>query len=71
MACHANSDSLAFVGNNVLQASADEVQKIRAVLRFALSSLHDFSEKDERKLLLMDRYVLHMLYKFYYEVSSV
>ncbi|KAJ8969178.1 hypothetical protein NQ314_001881 [Rhamnusium bicolor] len=70
--CHANQVSLANVSTNVLQCSADEVQKIRSVLRFALGSLSDYekSDEDQENLLLIDRYMLHLLYQFHKQVGE-
>ncbi|CAH1156158.1 unnamed protein product [Phaedon cochleariae] len=65
--CHANQVALANVSPTVLQASAEEVQKIRSILRFALGSLSDYVEIEENKknLLLIDKYMLHLLYRFH------
>lgn len=64
--CHANQDSTVNVSSNVLEASSDEVQKIRSVLRFSLGSLSDYTEKpdDCNNLLLIDKYMLHLLALF-------
>lgn len=55
-----------------MQSSADEVQKVRSVLRFALSVLDDFKDTEEapKHLTLIDRYMLHILYKFHEQVSE-
>ncbi|KAF2884619.1 hypothetical protein ILUMI_21555 [Ignelater luminosus] len=65
--CHANSDAMAHVSTNVLQASADEVQKIRSVLRFAVGALFDYKEKsmEYSSLLMIDKYLLHLLRNFH------
>lgn len=68
--CHANQDAVAHVSQTALQASADEVQKIRSVLRFALGALHDYSERhiDYKALMPIDQYLLHLLWNFHFEV---
>ncbi|KAK5642697.1 hypothetical protein RI129_008864 [Pyrocoelia pectoralis] len=68
--CHANSDSITHVSTNVLQASADEVQKVRSVLRFALGALFDYEENTihNTPLLIIDKYMLHLLYNFHNHV---
>jgi isoleucyl-tRNA synthetase len=73
VACHANQDSLAHISKNVLQASADELQKIRSVLRFALGALHDYQlrEMEYKNLTLLDKYILYLLYAFHQQVISV
>ncbi|XP_044269730.1 isoleucine--tRNA ligase, mitochondrial isoform X2 [Tribolium madens] len=67
VACHANQDALAHISNNVLQASADELHKIRSVIRFALGCLYDYqpSNVDYKNLSLLDKYMLHLLYLFH------
>ncbi|KAJ8925130.1 hypothetical protein NQ315_001312 [Exocentrus adspersus] len=72
VACHANQVSLASVSATVLQSSADEVQKVRSVLRFALGALADYqdSENDRNNLLLIDRYMLHLLYKYHEQATE-
>ncbi|XP_072393391.1 isoleucine--tRNA ligase, mitochondrial [Diabrotica undecimpunctata] len=72
VACHANQQALANVSPNVLESSAEEVQKIRSVLRFALGCLSDYENKDLNKsrLLLIDRYMLHLLYQFHNKISQ-
>lgn len=62
---------MASVSQNVLQASADEVQKIRSVLRFALGALHDYKHElvDYKSLTLIDKYMLHELWKFHHQVN--
>lgn len=66
VACHANQDCMAYISKNVLQASAEEVQKVRSTLRFAVGALTDYSEDilDNSKLHLIDRYMLHTLCNF-------
>lgn len=63
---------MAYVSQNVLQASADEVQKIRSVLRFALGALHDYKDEfiDYKSLTLIDKYMLHTLWKFHHQVIN-
>lgn len=65
MACHANQDAVAHISSNVLQASADELQKIRSIIRFTLGCLEDYhpSAIDKENLSLLDKYLLHMLYE--------
>ncbi|XP_018570506.1 isoleucine--tRNA ligase, mitochondrial [Anoplophora glabripennis] len=72
VACHANQASLAHVSPTALQSSAEEVQKIRSVLRFALGTLADYqqSENDGNNLLLIDKYMLHLLYQFHKQVTE-
>nr|XP_015840363.1 PREDICTED: isoleucine--tRNA ligase, mitochondrial isoform X2 [Tribolium castaneum] len=67
VACHANQDALAHISNNVLQASADELHKIRSVIRFSLGCLYDYqhSSVDYKNLSLLDKYMLHLLYLFH------
>lgn len=71
VACHANQIALAHVSTNVLQSSAEEIQKIRSVLRFALGGLSDYEkcEEDRKSTFIIDLYILHLLYKFDREVS--
>ncbi|KAK4876897.1 hypothetical protein RN001_009403 [Aquatica leii] len=71
--CHANSDSITHVTTNVLQSSSEEVQKIRSVLRFALGALCDYSDHPTiySSLNLIDKYLLHLLLKFYLQVSDI
>lgn len=68
--CHANQTALAHVTRNVLQSSVEEVQKIRSILRFALGGLSEYrkSERDWENTLIIDRYVLHLLYDFHLKV---
>nr|XP_023028267.1 isoleucine--tRNA ligase, mitochondrial-like [Leptinotarsa decemlineata] len=70
--CHANQVSLAHVSTNVLDSSAEEVQKIRSILRFALGSLSDYENSEEYKnnLLLIDKYMLHLLLHFHNQVGE-
>jgi isoleucyl-tRNA synthetase len=72
VACHANQDSLAHISKNVLQASADELQKIRSVLRFALGALHDYQlrEMEYKNLTLLDKYILYLLYAFHQQTQE-
>ncbi|KAJ8948755.1 hypothetical protein NQ318_017924 [Aromia moschata] len=71
--CHASQISLANVSSNILQSSVDEVQKVRSVLRFAISCLTDYekSETDQLNLLLIDKYMLHLLYQFNQHVTGL
>lgn len=68
--CHANQDALIPVSQTILQASFDEVQKIRNVLRFALGAINDyqFKEVSYENLTLLDRCLLHLLYDFHLQV---
>ncbi|XP_031347097.1 isoleucine--tRNA ligase, mitochondrial isoform X2 [Photinus pyralis] len=68
--CHANSDAITHVSDNILQTSADEVQKIRSVLRFALGSLFDYEENvmHASHLLVIDKYMLHLLHNLHNKV---
>lgn len=70
--CHANQESTSQVSPTVLQASADEVQKIRGALRYALSCLYDYKDvKLHYSLLnLVDKYMLHLLYNFNLQVLN-
>nr|CAI5832646.1 unnamed protein product [Callosobruchus analis] len=70
--CHANQDALANVSHSTLQSCAEELHKIRNVLRFSLASLSDYevSEDDYKNLLLIDKYMLHLLYKFHIQTSE-
>ncbi|GJQ67952.1 hypothetical protein Trydic_g16709 [Trypoxylus dichotomus] len=63
VACHANQDSIAEVGTTVLQASNDEVQKLRSVLRFAVAGLYDYDSINinYNELKLIDKYMLHLI----------
>lgn len=69
--CHANSVPKSNVSANVLQACSEEVQKIRAVLRFALGALFDYvyTPMNYDSLLVIDKYMLHLLHNFHNEVS--
>lgn len=69
--CHANSVPQSNVSANVLKASSEEVQKIRNTLRFALGGLFDYVPLpfDYNSLLLVDKYILHLLYNFHNDVS--
>lgn len=69
--CHANQDALIPVSQTILQASFDEVQKIRNVLRFALGAINDFqfNEVSYENLTLLDRCILHLLSDFHVQVS--
>lgn len=66
MACHANQHALIPVSERLLQTSADEVQKIRGILRFVLGALSDytFSDIPYNSLTLIDKYILHLLWTF-------
>ncbi|KAJ8985159.1 hypothetical protein NQ317_012811 [Molorchus minor] len=70
--CHASQVSLANVSTNVLQTSAEQVQKIRSILRFALSCLSDYemSDNDYKSLLLIDRYMLHIMHQFHQQITE-
>ncbi|KAJ3663117.1 hypothetical protein Zmor_007426 [Zophobas morio] len=72
VACHANQDSLAHISKNVLQASADELHKIRSVIRFALGCLNDYQQPavDYNSLSLLDKYMLHLLYLFHEQTQD-
>ncbi|XP_050295461.1 isoleucine--tRNA ligase, mitochondrial [Anthonomus grandis grandis] len=63
VACHANQVTLASVSENILSQSKEEVQKIRAALRFCVSALNDYhyDEGDLNHTRLVDRYILHQL----------
>ncbi|XP_057652839.1 isoleucine--tRNA ligase, mitochondrial [Diorhabda carinulata] len=65
--CHANQHALASVNTNTLDSSAEEVQKIRSVLRFAIGALSDYENEniEKSKLLFIDRYMLHLLYSYH------
>lgn len=54
------------IGENVLQASADDVQKIRSTLRFSLGALKDYTDSaiPYSSLHLLDKYLLHLLWEF-------
>ncbi|CAH1989563.1 unnamed protein product [Acanthoscelides obtectus] len=71
--CHANQDALASVSHTTLQSCTEELQKIRSVLRFALGSLSDYeaTKIDYKELLLIDKYMLHLLYKFHIQTSEL
>lgn len=70
VACHASQNSTAFISSNVLQASADEVQKIRNTLRFAVGALTDYAPSENLpSLKIIDKYLLHLLYEFDTQVS--
>lgn len=62
---------MAHITTNVLQASAEEVQKIRSVLRFALGALNDYQEEPipYSSLLTIDKYLLHLLWNYDNQVS--
>lgn len=64
---------MAHISLNVLQASADEVQKIRSVLRFAVGALFDYKEKPIQysSLLIIDKYLLHLLANFHKQVRCI
>ncbi|XP_022911391.2 isoleucine--tRNA ligase, mitochondrial isoform X1 [Onthophagus taurus] len=72
VACHANQDTITEVSSNVLQASNDEVQKIRSVLRFALSTLSDYNGEivDYESLCLIDKFMLHVLLQYDRQVTE-
>lgn len=63
VACHANQDPIAEVSVSVLQASNDEVQKMRNVLRFAVAALSDYENANIQysDLKIIDKYMLHLL----------
>lgn len=68
--CHANSEAMAPISKTVLQASADEVHKIRSVLRFALGAVYDYKEDvNYNDLLILDKYILHLLFDLNTKVS--
>lgn len=73
VAFHANQDSIAHVSENVLKGSADEVQKLRSTLRFALGSLFDYKDVEFTydDILLIDKYLLHLLYEYKSQVSFI
>jgi isoleucyl-tRNA synthetase len=54
------------VSQNVLEASAEAVHKIRIVLRFLLAALHDFPSNTDKEadLYFLDHYLLHLLLDF-------
>ncbi|XP_011310273.1 isoleucine--tRNA ligase, mitochondrial [Fopius arisanus] len=58
--------------NDVLKESAESVQKIRAVLRFLLGALHeeDLGGEAKAEYLLLDKFMLHRLYRFNREVQE-
>ncbi|XP_063995593.1 isoleucine--tRNA ligase, mitochondrial [Diachasmimorpha longicaudata] len=61
------------ITEGIFKESADNVQKIRAVLRFLLGALHEEdSDAGEIKTeyLLLDRFMLHRLYHFNKEVQA-
>ncbi|CAG9862199.1 unnamed protein product [Phyllotreta striolata] len=73
--CHANRDLQASVGDKVLRACCDEVQKIRSVLRFAVAGLSDFNSarienQPLQHLQLIDRYLMHLLHRFQTKVAD-
>lgn len=74
MICHANQESTSHVSPTVLQASAEEVQKIRGTLRYSLSCLYDFEETKKVNyslLSIVDKYMLHLLYHFNLQVIRI
>ncbi|KAI4470426.1 soleucyl-trna synthetase [Holotrichia oblita] len=70
--CHENQDSTAKVSTTALQASNDEVQKLRSVLRFAIAALHDYRNVNinYKDLKLIDKYMLHLLACYQKEVQK-
>ncbi|XP_019764119.1 isoleucine--tRNA ligase, mitochondrial isoform X2 [Dendroctonus ponderosae] len=72
VACHANQTTMASVSTNILNQSKDEVQKIRSILRFAISALSDYQydEEDFQHTRLVDRYILHLLYQIHGKIKS-
>ncbi|KAF5277479.1 hypothetical protein FQR65_LT03816 [Abscondita terminalis] len=68
--CHANSNPMTHVRKNVLESSAEEVQKIRSVMRFALGGLYDYNDDsmNYKSLYVVDKYLLHLLRQFYLQV---
>ncbi|XP_018320413.1 isoleucine--tRNA ligase, mitochondrial isoform X2 [Agrilus planipennis] len=65
--CHASRENVVEVSDSTLQACTDEVQKIRSVLRYAVSILNDFSENEKiekNSLQIIDKYLLHLLWKY-------
>ncbi|KAK9700486.1 Anticodon-binding domain of tRNA ligase [Popillia japonica] len=69
--CHENQDSTAKVSLTALQASSDEVQKLRSVLRFAIAVLYDYNHVNVnyRDFKLIDKYMLHLLACYHKEVQ--
>ncbi|XP_030762907.1 isoleucine--tRNA ligase, mitochondrial [Sitophilus oryzae] len=72
VACHANQVSLASISDNILTRSKDEVQKIRNTMRFCLGGLngYEYDGTDEENLLLIDRYMLHLLSEYSEEIKE-
>lgn len=72
VACHASQVALANVSINVMKSCKEEVQKIRSVLRFALGGISDYKccEEDKEHTLVVDKYLLHILYKYNEQVCS-
>ncbi|XP_069680707.1 isoleucine--tRNA ligase, mitochondrial [Periplaneta americana] len=74
VACHATQHSSVPVSQNVLEASAEAVHKLRIVLRFLLGALHDFPRDAEVPiggLYLLDHYLLHLLLDVHQEVNKM
>jgi len=68
VACHASGSGNVPVGPKVLKLSAENVQKVRSMLKYLMAILHEFEpERDAvsvENLLYLDRYMLHQLYNF-------
>lgn len=73
MTCHANHDALVPVSQSHFQTSADEVQKVRSILRFCLGALNDYkaAEVPYGSLTLIDRFLLHLLVEFDVQVKII
>lgn len=72
---HAADHSTMSIGRQHLEQGKDSVQKIRAVLRFLLSSLGDYQPCQHSlpvpDLRPIDRYMLHLLHGHTQKVCSV
>lgn len=67
---HGCQHSMVPVKDELLQGSADSVQKIRNTLRFLLGALYPYDEEIEvqPEYLHLDLYMLHQLHEFYQKV---
>ncbi|XP_024942364.1 isoleucine--tRNA ligase, mitochondrial isoform X2 [Cephus cinctus] len=66
VASHGSQHSQVPVGNNLLSGSADDVQKLRLILRFLLAALHPYTSSSavEPQYLYLDKFMLDRLYHY-------
>ncbi|XP_047114765.1 isoleucine--tRNA ligase, mitochondrial [Schistocerca piceifrons] len=74
VASHGTHHGNISISNNLLDSSADSIQKIRIVLRFILGSINDFQNKsdtDAVHLYNLDKYLLNLLFGLEKEVVAM